>query len=64
MDNQWEIVYGPPEWHVYPLGDTFEHVVEGFSCWCSPDIEDDDMLVMHHAHDQREKYERGERKKN
>lgn len=44
--------------HVVPVDDLREH--EPVSCWCSPT--EDDGVVLHHALDEREKFERGERK--
>jgi 3'-phosphoadenosine 5'-phosphosulfate sulfotransferase (PAPS reductase)/FAD synthetase len=43
--------------HVYPVGDYREHdLTEG--CWCCPSI--DDGVAIHHAMDERERYETGE----
>ena len=45
-------------YHVYPLNDLREHVVdEQLSCWCRPI--DDDGVIVHNAMDQREAYEQG-----
>jgi len=44
--------------HVVLVDDLREH--EPASCWCSPT--EDDGVVLHHALDEREKFERGERK--
>lgn len=52
------------DWHVYPLHDLREHITEGGGvCWCKP-TEDEEQpgLWVHHAFDQREKYETGELK--
>lgn len=47
--------------HVYPLEDLRDHVVSGDrECWCHPTPEEDGALLLHHAMDQREKYETGE----
>ena len=46
-------------YHVYPLNDLREHVLEGVNCWCHPRIDDEDGLVVHNAADEREKYETG-----
>jgi hypothetical protein len=50
--------------HVYPLNDLRDHDLEGTDCWCHPEIDDsaDELLVIHNALDQREKYETGELK--
>jgi len=45
-------------WHVYPIDDLREHVVdlaEG-ECWCKPAV-DEHGIVIHNALDQRERYE-------
>lgn len=53
MNTGWQI-------HVIPVGDTYPHTA-GEECWCDPTCEDDG-LVIHRADDQRESFERGERK--
>ena len=45
---------------VYPVADLREHQTFGSKCWCQPII--NDGVVIHNAMDQREKYERGERR--
>lgn len=46
--------------HVVPLNDLREHVAR-IDCWCHPTPEDDEpRVILHHALDQREKYESGE----
>lgn len=48
--------------HVVPECDTHEHELD-ITCWCNPEIdEDDDRVVVHNSHDQRELYETGKRK--
>jgi hypothetical protein len=48
--------------HVTPEGDLREHVLS-LSCWCRPTpCEEDSQLIVHHAMDQRERYETGELK--
>ncbi len=50
---------------IYPLQDLREHVVEGTECWCEPYVEPgegNEILVIHNAADERERFERGERK--
>lgn len=54
----------PSAYHVYPVGDLREHVTEGTTCWCRPNIEQDGALIIHNSMDQREKYETGELKPN
>lgn len=53
-------------WHVEPINDLREHVTDGWAyglrCWCNPTVQEDGCLVIHHALDQREKYETGELK--
>ena len=44
--------------HIVPVDDLREH--EPASCWCSPTV--DNEVVIHHALDEREKFETGERK--
>lgn len=54
-----------PVYHVYPLNDEKEHVLEGLECPCKPkqvwkeDMED--YLVVHRAYDCREVVEEAER---
>lgn len=47
--------------HIVPLGDLYEHVLTP-NCWCQPRIDEDDFTLTHNSADQREKFERGERK--
>lgn len=48
--------------HVIPLEDIKPHE-RTVRCWCRPTRDEEDRnCVVHHAMDQREKYERGERK--
>jgi hypothetical protein len=43
--------------HVVPMGDLREHKPSA-SCWCKPRQDDQDpMVFIHNALDQREKYE-------
>ena len=49
------------EVHVYPVKDLREHKLEE-PCWCEPTFDAEKEVVIHHAADQREKYETGERK--
>ncbi len=45
---------------VYPLDDLREHDIENDQCWCRPFY--DDNILVHNSMDNRELYERGERK--
>lgn len=48
--------------HVVPVEDTFEHELD-ITCWCQPEIDiEDDRVLIHNSHDQRELYETGIRK--
>jgi hypothetical protein len=49
-------------YHVVPVGDLREHILDQDTCWCHPTIVEDELLIVHHSMDQREAYERGERK--
>lgn len=44
--------------HLTPRGDLREHDLSK-TCWCGPEIRDDEegVLIIHHAMDQRELYE-------
>jgi hypothetical protein len=48
---------------VYPINDTRRHVTTGTDCWCDPRVEtvNDVEIVTHNSHDEREKFETGER---
>lgn len=47
--------------HVVPVEDMYEHELMP-TCWCNPSIDSDDYLAIHNSADQREAFERGERK--
>jgi hypothetical protein len=47
--------------HIAPVDDLYEHVLTP-DCWCKPTVDDSDFTVVHQSADQREKFERGERK--
>lgn len=50
------------QWHILPINDLREHE-ERSDCWCKPtEDETEPDLWIHHAMDQRELYETGERK--
>lgn len=44
-------------WHVYPVDDTYEHAMEGQSCWCQPLYDEENNVVVHNAFDERDAYE-------
>lgn len=47
--------------HVVPVDDLREHTCDP-QCWCGPTQDDEEpCLYVHHAMDQRELYENGER---
>lgn len=59
MNSGWQVRQdcdGVP--HVVPVEDLAEHLP--VDCWCHPKHEDG--VVIHAAFDEREKFERGERK--
>lgn len=48
--------------HVVPLNDLREHETS-IACWCRPTPDEGEpRVILHHALDQREKYESGELK--
>jgi hypothetical protein len=47
--------------HLVPVDDLYEHVLLP-SCWCKPTSDDEDFTAVHNSADQREQFERGERK--
>jgi hypothetical protein len=52
----------PDVWHVMPINDLRPHV-DSPDCWCKPTQDDEcENVFIHHALDEREKYESGERK--
>lgn len=48
--------------HVYPIDDLREHDCSGGNCWCGPDLDEEDNILIHHSADGREAYEEGTRK--
>ena len=54
----------PPEgvWHVIPINDLRDHETCGMDCWCNPDYDEEDNLLIHNSLDGREAYETGQRK--
>jgi hypothetical protein len=53
--NNWLVIGN----HVIPNNDLREHM-EASDCWCLP--KDDGQIVIHNSLDERELYERGEKK--
>lgn len=47
--------------HVVPVDDLREHDLMP-DCWCEPTVDWISFVAVHNAADQREKFERGERK--
>lgn len=47
--------------HVVPVDDLREHDLTP-DCWCTPTVDSVSFVAVHNAADQREKFERGERK--
>jgi len=47
--------------HVYPLNDLIEHNTESNECACDPQIDVENMLVIHSAMDRRELFEQKEK---
>ena len=45
--------------HVYPVNDLREHVLDGVTCWCRPELDEECGLVIHNSMDRREEYEDG-----
>lgn len=47
--------------HVVPVNDLKEHEPHD-DCWCGPETDENSGVIVHAAMDEREKFERGERK--
>lgn len=47
--------------HIVPTDDLYEHKLMP-GCWCDPQVDPRDFVVVHNAADEREKFETGERK--
>lgn len=45
--------------HVVPINDLREHIRDGNQCWCDPEYDDIDCIVIHSSMDERETYEEG-----
>lgn len=46
--------------HVVPTNDLREHITDG-ECWCNPEYDDIDCIVIHNSMDEREAYEEGKK---
>lgn len=47
-------------YHVIPVDDLKPHALSA-SCWCKPDVpEDEELLLIHNSMDRRELYESGQ----
>jgi hypothetical protein len=49
--------------HIVPRNDLVEHYLSP-KCWCNPEVDHDDGIVIHNALDGRDKLESGEEKLN
>lgn len=47
----------PDPFHVYPLGDIWEHVLDALLCPCNPVWDHEHQVVIHNAFNRREHYE-------
>lgn len=55
----WIVITAPGKSsHVIPMGDLKDHECTG-ECWCRPEIDDEDDMIVHNAMDRREEIERG-----
>ena len=46
--------------HVVPVGDLKDHITDDSQeCWCNPEYDDIDCIVIHNSMDERETYEEG-----
>ena len=64
--NGWQTISGENEAgacvsHVVPINDLKEHQLIA-ECWCNPTLDDEYMIATHNSADNREAFERGERK--
>ena len=61
MNNKWQVRQDSHErLHVVPIDDLREHEPHA-ECWCSP-VQEEAGYIVHFALDERDKFERGERK--
>lgn len=62
LNSRGATVNTPSRWHVIPVGDLREHESSP-ACWCKPTPDDEEHeIFVHHAMDNREAFETGERK--
>lgn len=56
-------MFEPDLLHIIPLNDLREHTLSK-GCWCEPELDEEGLedLVVHHALDDREQFERGLRR--
>ncbi len=54
----WQVYKMPDE--VAPINDIKPHEIGKIECWCNPYIDGD--ILVHNSMDEREQYERGEKK--
>jgi len=47
--------------HIVPIDDLYEHELHP-SCWCDPQLDPVKFIATHNSADDREAFERGERK--
>ena len=47
--------------HIIPVNDLYEHELLP-TCWCCPEIDDSQFIAVHNSADDREAFEREERK--
>jgi hypothetical protein len=40
--------------HVVPVEDTWDHYLDGRDCWCEPDYDEENEVVLHYSMDMRE----------
>lgn len=64
--TQWQRISGEsetgePVTHIIPLNDLREHTLRG-DCWCDPMLDWDYGIATHNSADNREAFERNERK--
>lgn len=57
----WRNTQESTKWHIIPMDDDKEHQVS-LECWCCPELDEEDNLIIHNSADGRELFERGERK--
>lgn len=43
--------------HVFPIEDMWDHYLDGRECWCQPDYDEENQVVIHNSMDMREYFE-------